>query len=61
MSVLCPEPRTQDSRGGPDDEDEEERCPTHSGAGDEEEEGEEEGEALQWRGPGEYIHTHYFQ
>ncbi|XP_029290029.1 zinc finger protein ZFPM1 isoform X2 [Cottoperca gobio] len=50
-SLYNEKPRTQDSRGGPDDEDEdgEEQGPTHSG---EEEEGEEE-EVLQWRGPDE--------
>ncbi|XP_029992386.1 zinc finger protein ZFPM1 [Sphaeramia orbicularis] len=49
------EPRTQDSRGGPDDEDkdgEEPVHPTHSG-GEEEEDGEEEEEVLQWKGPDE--------
>ncbi|XP_044048281.1 zinc finger protein ZFPM1 isoform X4 [Siniperca chuatsi] len=46
------QPRTQDSRGGPEDEDRdgEEQGPTHSGD-EEEEEGEEEEEELQWRGP----------
>uniref|UniRef100_A0A3Q0S3Z7 Zinc finger protein, FOG family member 1 n=1 Tax=Amphilophus citrinellus TaxID=61819 RepID=A0A3Q0S3Z7_AMPCI len=46
------EPRTQDSGGAPDDKDVEgeEQAPTHSGA-EEEEEGEEEPEVLQWRGP----------
>ncbi|KAK2918304.1 zinc finger protein ZFPM1 isoform X1 [Channa argus] len=51
MPLYNEEPRTEDSRGGPDDEDEdgEERCPTHSSG--EEEEGDEEEEVLQWRGP----------
>ncbi|XP_031141205.1 zinc finger protein ZFPM1 isoform X2 [Sander lucioperca] len=49
---IAREPRTQDSRGGPNDEDEdgEEQGPTHSG-GEEVEEGEEEEEVLQWSGP----------
>uniref|UniRef100_UPI0037E8FDD0 zinc finger protein ZFPM1 n=1 Tax=Semicossyphus pulcher TaxID=241346 RepID=UPI0037E8FDD0 len=48
------EPRTQDSRGGPDDEDEdgEERGSTHSG-GEEDEEGAEDEEVSHWRGPDE--------
>ncbi|XP_060892388.1 zinc finger protein ZFPM1 [Labrus mixtus] len=48
------EPRTHDSRGGPDDEDEdgEEQNSTHSGGEDEEERGEEE-EVSHWRGPDE--------
>lgn len=57
VCVVHPEPRTQDSRGGPDDEDEdgEEQGPAHSG-GEEEKEGEEEEEALHWRGPGQCTH-----
>lgn len=50
---LLLEPRTQDSQGGPDDEDGdgEEQVSTHSG-GEEEEAGVEEEEMSQWRGPG---------
>ncbi|XP_072242838.1 zinc finger protein ZFPM1 isoform X2 [Leuresthes tenuis] len=46
------EPRTQDSGGGPDNEDceGEDRAPANSG-GEDEENGEEEEEASQWRGP----------
>ncbi|XP_070686360.1 zinc finger protein ZFPM1 [Pempheris klunzingeri] len=46
------EPRTQDSRGGPNDEEEdgEEQASTHS-SGDEELDGVEEEKVLQWRGP----------
>ncbi|KAM3870323.1 zinc finger protein ZFPM1 [Diretmus argenteus] len=46
------EPRTQESREAPDDEEdgEEKGLLTHS-AGEEEEEGEDEEEALHWRGP----------
>ncbi|MEQ2167076.1 hypothetical protein GOODEAATRI_000517 [Goodea atripinnis] len=46
------ESRTQDSGGGPDDEDGEgeEHAPTQSG-GEEEDEGDEKEEVLQWRGP----------
>lgn len=50
--VFCvPEPQSQDSRGGPEDEDQamEEQAPVHSGV-DKEDEGDEENE--QWTGPG---------
>lgn len=58
VCVVHPEPKTQDSRGGTNNEDEdwEERGPTHSG-GEEEEEAEEEEEVLQWRGPGQFSHS----
>lgn len=54
ICVVYPEPRTQDSHGGPDDGDEdgEEQGPTHSDG----EEEEDEEEMLQWRGPGQYAH-----
>lgn len=47
----------QNSRGGPDDEEEdgEEQGSTHSGR-EEDVEGLEEEEALQWRGPGQCAH-----
>nr|XP_057930576.1 zinc finger protein ZFPM1 [Doryrhamphus excisus] len=45
------ESRTQDTKRGPD-EDEEEQCLAHSG-GKEDDEGEEENEVLQWNGPDE--------
>lgn len=53
VCVMCAEPRTQDSRGCPDEEDEdgEEQGSIHSGR-EEQEEGTEEEEVLQWRGPG---------
>lgn len=56
--ALFPDPRMQDSRGGPgdEDEDEEQPCPTHSGSEEEEERDKEE--APQWTGPGQYTHTH---
>ncbi|KAM9854191.1 zinc finger protein ZFPM1 [Aulostomus maculatus] len=49
------EPRTQDSRGAPDEEDEdgEEHGLTHSTGEEEEEDGEEEDRVLQWSGPDE--------
>lgn len=52
VCVVCAEPRTQDSQGGPDEEDEdgEEQGSVHSSR--EEQEGSEEAEVLQWRGPG---------
>lgn len=55
VCVVYPEPRTQDSHGGPDDEDDdgEEQGLTHSGG----EEEEEEEEVLQWRGPGQYARS----
>jgi len=51
---LCSGPRTNDSAGGPGDEDEEgeEPRPTHSDR-EEEEDGEEEEGASPWRGPGQ--------
>lgn len=54
VCVVYAEPRTQDSRGGPDDKDEdgEEQGSVHSGR-EEQEEGAEEEEVLQWRGPGQ--------
>lgn len=57
VCVVYSEPRTQDSRGGPGDEEEdgEEQGSTHSG-GDEEVEGVEEEKVLRWRGPGQYAH-----
>lgn len=53
VCVVFAEPRTQDSRGGPDEEDEdgEEQGSVHSSREEQEEET-EEAEALQWRGPG---------
>lgn len=56
---VYPEPRTQDSRGGPDDEyeDREEQGSTHSGREEQEEGAEEEEEVLQWRGPGQCGHS----
>lgn len=50
--VYSEEPQSQDSRGGPEDEDQamEEQAPVHSGV-DKEDEGDEENE--QWTGPGE--------
>ncbi|XP_028286301.1 zinc finger protein ZFPM1 [Parambassis ranga] len=52
-SLYNEEPRTQDSGGGPDDEEAEGEEPgvAHSGGEEEEEGEEEEDEALQWRGP----------
>lgn len=59
--VLCTEPHSQDSRGGPDDEDQavDEQAPIQSGE-EEEDEGEEETERRQWSGPGQCTVILYF-